>query len=43
LIDALHADHFKDAPNLSADELAALTALNRQIARLCFFDSLAVI
>lgn len=43
LIDALHADHFKDAPNLAADELAALTALNRQIARLCFFDSLAVI
>lgn len=43
LIDALHADHFKEISAVDADELAALNTLNRQIARLCFFDSLAVI
>lgn len=43
LVDALHADHFKEIPAVNAGDAAALAALNRQIARLCFFDSLAVI
>ena len=43
LVDALHTDHFKETPAADADEVAALIALNRQIARLCFFDSLVVI
>lgn len=43
LVDALHVDHFREVPAVDTDELAALTALNRQIARLCFVDSLAVI
>jgi len=43
LIDALHVDHVRDLPAIDAGERAALIAFNRQIARLSFCDSLAVI
>lgn len=43
LVDALNVDHFEDNIDLPQDELARLQALNAQIARLAFFDSMLVI
>lgn len=43
LIDALHADHLRPDVAVDAAERAALTALNREVARITFIDSLGVI
>lgn len=43
LVDALHADHLRPGTAIDPAERAALTALNQDVARLSFIDSLAVI
>lgn len=43
LVEALNFDHLKDAPPAAGEEFHRLRRLNRSIARLTFYDSVAVI